>query len=82
MPPKRELTNEQIIFVNFANNYAKSKCLNVKDTVTFLFEKQFNEKISYSTLAKYFNIKEIDVTHQDELISKSKFKISFEFIKN
>ena len=75
MPPKRVLSTEQIIFVNVSNNYAKSKCLNVTETLPCLFEAQFNETISYTTLAKFFNTNEIDINYQNELISSSKLKI-------
>lgn len=81
MPPKRVLTTEQIIFANVSNYYAKIKCLNVTETLPFLFQVQFNETISYPTLAKYFNKIEIDINYQNELISKSKFKISFYSLK-
>ena len=77
MPPKRVLTADQIIFLNVANNYAKSKCLNVKETVPFLFQMRFNETISYSTLAKFFNTNEIDKNYQNELISTINFKKIF-----
>ena len=71
MRPKKELTNEQKIFVNVSNKYAKKNGLKLKDTLPYLFQVQFRETISYTTLSKFINNDEIDIKYQNELLSTS-----------
>ena len=49
MPPKIEMTFEQIIFINVSNSYAQNKGLNKQDTLPLLFYEKYRKKISYTT---------------------------------
>ena len=74
MPPKIEMTLEQIIFINVSNSYAQNKGLNKQDTLPLLFYEKYRKKISYSTLLKYINNNPIDIKYQNEIITSSKNK--------
>lgn len=77
MPPKIEMSNDQKIFISVSNKYVKQKALNLRETLPMLFQVQFGKEISYSTMTKYFDQKDIDINYENELFILSNIDIPF-----
>lgn len=77
MPPKIQMSKEKKNFISVSNKYVRQKGLNLMETLPLLFQVQFGTEISYSTLAKYFDQKGIDINYENELKTTSNIQNLF-----
>lgn len=71
MPPKKILSIEKINLINLVYAYCLEKRLSIRLYLPYIFERYFNEKISYTTLSKYIGKDLINIDHFYDIIVKS-----------
>lgn len=71
MPPKKFISMEKIILINVANIICLKNKLSLKLKLPFIYERFFNEKISYSTISKYIRPDSYNITEYQDIVAKS-----------